>query len=44
MMDNNDSKVRERANEIKPYQCKNLIAVLENPMDIKNIGAVIRNR
>ena len=42
-MDNNDSKVRERANEIKPYQCKNLIAVLENPMDIKNIGAVIRN-
>ncbi|TDF34856.1 TrmH family RNA methyltransferase [Alteromonadaceae bacterium M269] len=42
-MDNNDSKVRERANEIKPYQCKNLIALLENPMDIKNIGAVIRN-
>ncbi len=28
---------------IKPYQCKNLIAVLENPTDIKNIGTVIRN-
>lgn len=41
----NDSKstIRQRADEIKAYQCKNLIAVLENPMDIKNIGAVIRN-
>lgn len=42
-MDNSKSTVRQRANEIKEYQCKNLIAVLENPMDIKNIGSVIRN-
>lgn len=37
------SKVRERADEIKPYLCKNLIAVLEDPYDIRNIGTVIRN-
>lgn len=35
--------VRKRANAIKPFRCKNLIAVLENPYDIKNIGTVIRN-
>ena len=35
--------VRQRAEEIKPYKCKNLIAVIENPKDIKNIGTVIRN-
>ena len=35
--------VRQRADEVKPYRCKNLIAVLENPNDIKNIGTVIRN-
>ena len=34
---------RQRADEIKPYRCKNLIAVLEEPNDIKNIGTVIRN-
>lgn len=35
--------VRKRADEIKPFRCKNLIAVLENPADVKNIGTVIRN-
>jgi len=35
--------VRKRADAIKPYRCKNLIAVIENPEDIKNIGTVIRN-
>lgn len=35
--------VRRRANEIAPFRCKNLIAVLENPADIANIGTVIRN-
>jgi tRNA (guanosine-2'-O-)-methyltransferase len=35
--------VRIRANEIKPFRCKNLIAVIENPADVKNIGTVIRN-
>lgn len=35
--------VRERADTIKEFRCKNLIAVLENPTDVKNIGTVIRN-
>jgi tRNA (guanosine-2'-O-)-methyltransferase len=34
---------RLRADAIKKFRCKNLIAVLENPTDIKNIGTVIRN-
>jgi len=42
-MNNSKSTIRQRADEIKEYQCKKLIAVLENPMDIKNIGSVIRN-
>lgn len=37
------SSVRKRAEAIKPFRCKNLIAVLECPSDIKNIGTVIRN-
>jgi len=37
------SGVRQRAREIKPFRCKNLIAVIEDPRDIKNIGTVIRN-
>lgn len=35
--------VRKRADAIRPYRCKNLVAVLEDPEDIKNIGTVIRN-
>lgn len=35
--------VRQRADAIKPYRCKNLIAVIEDPKDIRNIGTVIRN-
>ena len=35
--------VRKRAEEIKAFRCKNLIAEIENPTDIKNIGTVIRN-
>jgi tRNA (guanosine-2'-O-)-methyltransferase len=35
--------VRKRADEIKLFRCKHLIAVLENPTDVKNIGTVIRN-
>ncbi|MEO0618699.1 MAG: RNA methyltransferase [Pseudomonadota bacterium] len=34
---------RQRADAIKPYRCKNLIAVIEDPTDIRNIGTVIRN-
>ena len=41
--ENEKSSIRKRADEIKPYRCKNLIAVLENPNDVKNIGTVIRN-
>lgn len=45
MNDKNTSKssVRSRADEIKPFRCKNLVAVLENPDNPKNIGSVIRN-
>ncbi len=47
-MDSNKAKskkstIRQRADEIKQYRCKNLIAVIEEPTDIKNIGTVIRN-
>jgi tRNA (guanosine-2'-O-)-methyltransferase len=35
--------VRKRAEEIKPFRCKNLIAVIENPTDVRNIGTVVRN-
>jgi tRNA (guanosine-2'-O-)-methyltransferase len=34
---------RKRADGIKSFRCKNLITVLENPIDVVNIGAVIRN-
>ena len=37
------SGLRIKANAAKCGRCKNLIAVLENPSDPKNIGAVIRN-
>lgn len=35
--------IRQRADAIKDFQCKNLIAVLENPNDSKNLATVIRN-
>jgi tRNA (guanosine-2'-O-)-methyltransferase len=35
--------VRARANAIKPFICKNLVAVIENPSEFRNIGTVIRN-
>ncbi len=37
------TSVRKRAEAIKPFRCKNLVAVIEDPADIKNIGTVIRN-
>ncbi len=37
------SSLRKKADEIKEGRCKNLIAVLEEPTDPKNIGTVIRN-
>lgn len=37
------STLRQRADAIQSFQCKNLIAVLENPNDHKNLATVIRN-
>jgi tRNA (guanosine-2'-O-)-methyltransferase len=37
------SSKRQRADAIKPYRCKHLIAVIEDPTDMKNIGTIIRN-
>lgn len=34
---------RARADAIKPFRCKNLIAVIEDPQNPRNIGTVIRN-
>ena len=42
-LDKQKSSVRQRSDQIKEYRCKNLIAVIENPKDIKNIGTIIRN-
>lgn len=36
-------RIRKRAEEIKPYRCKYVIAVIENPKNMKNIGTIIRN-
>ena len=37
------SSLRKRVDAVKDFQCKNLIAVLEEPSDPKNIGTVVRN-
>lgn len=34
---------RKRADEIKEFRCKNLIVVIEEPENPRNIGTVIRN-
>lgn len=45
MEDQKKSKptLRVRANKIKHSRCNNLIAVIEDPDDIRNIGTIIRN-
>ena len=35
--------LRLKANRAKKFRCKNLIAVLENPKNLENIGSVVRN-
>lgn len=35
--------LRARANRVKNFRCKNLIAVIEYPVDLRNIGTIIRN-
>ena len=42
-MPKGNSSARKRADAIKDYRCKNLIAVIENPDEMRNIGTVIRN-
>jgi tRNA (guanosine-2'-O-)-methyltransferase len=37
------ASVRRRADAIRSFRCKNLVAVIEDPTDIKNIGTAIRN-
>jgi len=35
--------LRARADKVKEFRCKNLIAVIEHPDDPRNIGTIIRN-
>jgi tRNA (guanosine-2'-O-)-methyltransferase len=35
--------LRAKADRIKDFRCKNLIAVIEQPDDMRNIGSIIRN-
>jgi tRNA (guanosine-2'-O-)-methyltransferase len=37
------SSMRRRADAIKAFRCRNLIAVIEEPADIVNIASIIRN-
>ena len=37
------TSLRLKADEAKKFRCKNLIAVLENPKTIQNIGTAVRN-
>ena len=37
------SSMRQRADAIRQFRCRNLIAVIENPSNIMNIAAIIRN-
>jgi tRNA (guanosine-2'-O-)-methyltransferase len=41
--ENKKSSLRIKADKAKELRCKNLIAVLEEPTDFKNIGTVVRN-
>lgn len=45
MEENKKSKpsLRAKADKIKNFRCKNLIAVIEQPGDLRNIGTIIRN-
>lgn len=37
------SSARKRADQIQDFRCKNLIAVIEDPQNPRNIGTAIRN-
>ena len=36
-------RIRKKIKKLKPYRCRYLIAVIEDPKNIKNIGTIIRN-
>lgn len=38
-----ERSARNRADEIKAFRCKNLIVVIEEPENPRNIGTIIRN-
>lgn len=40
---NSKPSLRARADAVRNHRCKNLIAVIEHPADLRNIGTVIRN-
>jgi len=42
-MEKDKSTVRKKADEIKPYRCKNLIAVLEYPTDVIASNKPLKN-
>src|SRR4051812_29951030 len=35
--------LRAKADKVREFRCKNLIAVIEHPGDLRNIGTIIRN-
>lgn len=35
--------LRAKADKVRDFRCKNLIAVIEQPEDLRNIGTIIRN-
>ena len=37
------ASLRAKADKIKDFRCKNLVAVIEHPSDLRNIGTIIRN-
>jgi tRNA (guanosine-2'-O-)-methyltransferase len=41
--DKSRPSLRAKADKIKNFRCKNLIAVIERPNDLRNIGTIIRN-
>ena len=43
MVNNKKTSLRKRADKVKVLRCKNLIAVLEEPSNVINIGTTIRN-
>jgi tRNA (guanosine-2'-O-)-methyltransferase len=43
MVDEKRVRIRARADAVKPYRCRYVVAVIEDPKNIKNVGTIIRN-